>query len=269
LNRIGVLSVCALMSVVDEWITKQLDLSNVVIPLGDGGIGKVARNVGVDALYPLVGMVAYIIMNKVLGPHGVSHMQVQSYNVFIIAVSAGILIPTLYFRISGFTSMQKAYCPSGESISPELRLCLWAYHVSKYAEYADTAFLILKGKKVTNLHYWHHLVVTLTSWMWLRSEIEWVADGVIFNTFVHCIMYYYYYLSAAGQAPWWKRYVTGLQITQFLSSFVATSIWAYFHSKVGCKLLKVIIVSVAFNGWLLVMFGMFYLENFKNKKKSN
>lgn len=229
---------------------------------------------GNDVLWPLIGMSCYVVMTGLLSkqnkdqPKGVEPNVVQKYNIFIIAVSAGILVPTAYYRILGATSLQKAYCPSGARVvSDGLRMCLWAYHMSKYAEYADTVFLIVKGKPVGNLHFWHHLVVTFTSWTWFRAEVEWVADGVIFNTFVHCIMYYYYYLAGIGKHPWWKKYVTSLQILQFVSSFAFTSIWAYYHFTVGCQFLNLILVSVMFNGWLLVMFVSFYISSYSAKKK--
>ena len=31
------------------------------------------------------------------------------------------------------------------------------FYLSKYAEFADTIFLIVTGKEVINLHYFHHL----------------------------------------------------------------------------------------------------------------
>eukprot|EP00928_Gymnodinium_smaydae_P012943 TRINITY_DN14722_c1_g1_i2.p1 TRINITY_DN14722_c1_g1~~TRINITY_DN14722_c1_g1_i2.p1 ORF type:complete len:257 (-),score=42.09 TRINITY_DN14722_c1_g1_i2:107-877(-) len=249
----------------DRLVSQFLGLSSIDVPL----------QLGVDVLWPLVGIVGYATMVRILQsdlsrrgkPRGVPVQAVQVYNVGIIAASACILVGTLYFRILGATSWQKAYCPSGERVVSEgLRLCLWAYHVSKYAEYADTLFLLLKGKGVETLHYWHHLVVTFTSWTWMRSEVEWVADGVIFNTFVHCIMYYYYYLAANGTPPRWKKYLTGLQITQFMSSFVATAFWFNFHVKVGCGFQRVISISVMFNAWLLCMFIAFYKSSYSKRK---
>lgn len=230
--------------------------------------------IGVDVLWPLAAMALYVAMVKGLQadlrrnggkPRGVPANIVQSFNVFIIAVSAGILIPTAFFRIISVASMQGAYCPSGAVLSTGLRACLWAYHVSKYTEYADTAFLILKGKEVGNLHFWHHLVVTFTSWTWFRCEVTWVADGVMFNTFVHCIMYYYYYLAQKKMPPWWKKYVTSLQIFQFVTSFICSAIWLYYHITVGCQFLRVILISIIFNGWLLVMFLMFYGKSYTKK----
>lgn len=249
-------------SPIEVWVSDWLNLSEVSIPLG----------VGLDVLWPLIGMASYVLMaipfrTSVSNFKGLDKLK-QAYNIFIIVVSAAILLPTIYFRLLGATSWQKAYCPSGSKVvSDGLRVCLWAYHMSKYAEYADTVFLIVQGKEVGNLHFWHHLVVTFTSWTWFRAEVEWVADGVIFNTFVHCLMYYYYYLTGMGIRPWWKKYVTSLQILQFVTSFIATSIWAYYHFTVGCHFLTLIGISVAFNGWLLLMFVSFYLSSYGNKKK--
>lgn len=253
-------------SAVDAVLARSLQLSSVEVPLG----------IGRDAAWPLAGMAAYALavgaLQADLGrrgsrPRGVPGFVVQAYNIFIIAVSAGILLPTVYFRLLGVTSLQKAYCPSGGAVvSDGLRLCFWAYHVSKYSEYADTLFLLLKGKDVGRLHYWHHLVVTFTSWTWMRCEIEWVADGIIFNTFVHCFMYYYYFLAGIGKPPWWKKYVTTLQIAQFVTSFVCTAVWAYYHLTVGCSFAGVTLVSVAFNGWLLVMFVLFYSKSYGKGK---
>lgn len=251
-------------SALDAWVASALELSEVQAPLG----------IGQDVLWPLCGMAAYVVMVKGLSlgsgksPRGVEPSVVQAYNMFIIAVSAGILFSTLYFRILGFTSLQKAYCPIGAgAVSDGLRWCLWAYHVSKYFEYTDTAFLLLKGKEANTLHYWHHLIVTFTSWTWYRCEIEWVADGIIFNTAVHCVMYYYYYLAGIGRPPWWKRYVTSFQIMQFCWSFVCTAIWASYHALVGCRYLAVILISVSFNGWLLFMFFDFYGKTYGKKER--
>merc|ERR1719247_602338 len=227
------------------------------------------RGPGGDVLWPLVGMGAYAVMVRVTsthvdlrGPVKVRTALVQMYNIAVIAMSFAIFVPTLYFRLRDAESVRVAYCPSGP-ISGGMKACLLAYHLSKYVEYADTALLVLKGKPVGTLHYWHHLVVTFTSWTWYRSEIAWMADGVLFNTFVHCVMYYYYYLAGSGRPPWWKKYVTTLQIVQFVSSFCFLSVWAYFHATVGCRHVRVIAVAAFFNAWLLFMFINFYSKSYK------
>lgn len=46
------------------------------------------------------------------------------------------------------------------------------------------------------------------------TSISWTV--ITLNLLVHVIMYYYYWATAAGYKIWWKRYVTVMQITQFI-----------------------------------------------------
>lgn len=53
---------------------------------------------------------------------------------------------------------------------------------------------------------------------------------VVFNSFIHTIMYFYYSLATLGYQPFWKRYLTTLQIVQFF--FAGTMGCSYIFS--GC-----------------------------------
>ena len=43
-----------------------------------------------------------------------------------------------------------------------------------------------------------------------------VYPTIVLNGFVHAIMYTYYFVSAHTRNIWWKKYLTVMQITQFL-----------------------------------------------------
>lgn len=43
---------------------------------------------------------------------------------------------------------------------------------------------------------------------------SWVP--ITLNLTVHVLMYYYYFRTAAGAKIWWKRYLTTMQIAQFI-----------------------------------------------------
>jgi fatty acid elongase 3 len=47
-----------------------------------------------------------------------------------------------------------------------------------------------------------------------KPTVSWVP--ITLNLFVHVFMYYYYFRTAAGAKIWWKKYLTTLQITQFI-----------------------------------------------------
>merc|ERR550537_987277 len=91
--------------------------------------------------------------------------------------------------------------------------------LSKLAELVDTVLLLLSGKPVILLHWWHHTTVMLYCW---HSYSTRISTGIWFagmNYLVHSIMYGYF---AATQTSIRKKvfpyamYITLLQIVQML-----------------------------------------------------
>jgi len=66
------------------------------------------------------------------------------------------------------------------------------------------------------------------TWVWLESAQTLQHIGLLFNCFVHIIMYYYYALVSLKIRVWWKKYITKLQIVQFLTSIVCWVPSAYY-----------------------------------------
>merc|ERR1739838_1220287 len=99
----------------------------------------------------------------------------------------------------------------------------YEYFMSKYIELLDTLFFVLRKKfnQVAFLHVFHHSTMLINWWL----AVKYVPGGQAFfigmaNSFVHVIMYAYYALTCLGPAVqkhlWWKRYLTKLQLIQFL-----------------------------------------------------
>ena len=61
---------------------------------------------------------------------------------------------------------------SSDAVGDNLRRWFWWYQLSKYWEFIDTFFLVVTGKDVSLLHVYHHAVVTLTSWTWVRGDLR-------------------------------------------------------------------------------------------------
>ena len=82
-------------------------------------------------------------------------------------------------------------------------------------------------------------------------------------------MYYYFYLKTQNIDPSWKKYVTSLQIVQFVTSLVCFSITLYIVRGLGreCKSMRIVYGSIVFNVSLL--FGFFKVFFTPNKKKAH
>eukprot|EP00923_Selenidium_pygospionis_P003564 GHVN01005629.1.p1 GENE.GHVN01005629.1~~GHVN01005629.1.p1 ORF type:complete len:322 (+),score=10.82 GHVN01005629.1:283-1248(+) len=99
---------------------------------------------------------------------------------------------------------------------------------SKYFELIDTAFIVLRKKPLSFLHWYHHVTVLLYTW---DAMIREQPCGIVFvsmNYAVHAIMYFYYYLTACGFRPRWGKIVTVLQISQMVVGIAATTVGLHF-----------------------------------------
>lgn len=121
------------------------------------------------------------------------------------------------------------YC---SRIEGEVWFWSYVFYLSKYYELIDTLFLVLRNPCTVlaqhcGLHIIHHSIVPFLFWLylWIGFSGQWVQ--VLFNLGVHVIMYHYFALVTLypGRRIWWRRYVTSLQIAQFVLDMVVTLPW--------------------------------------------
>ncbi|KAK4702790.1 hypothetical protein P7C70_g3431, partial [Phenoliferia sp. Uapishka_3] len=100
--------------------------------------------------------------------------------------------------------------------TPRLETYYIINYLFKYWELFDTVFLVVKKKPLQFLHVFHHTATAALCYTQLngRTSVSWVVIAA--NLTVHVLMYYYYLMTTAGYKIWWKKYLTTLQISQFV-----------------------------------------------------
>lgn len=144
------------------------------------------------------------------------------------------------------------------------------YFWSKLLDWCDTIFLCLRKKNVSFLHLYHHSIVPLLGYVAARINplMPGIAFFMVCNSFVHSIMYFYYALATFGPSIqkniWWKKYLTKLQLTQFIAYIIHSLI--FLPNQIGYPKywLFLILPQPPIFFWL---FYKFYQNNYKKQTK--
>ncbi|QIX02135.1 hypothetical protein AMS68_007652 [Peltaster fructicola] len=157
------------------------------------------------------------------------------HNFYLTAISGILLVLFLEQLIPTLArgGVYHAICDYAGGWTPQLVVLYYLNYLTKYLELIDTVFLVLKKKPLTFLHTYHHGATALLCYTQLlgHTAVSWVP--ITLNLTVHVVMYYYYMQSARGIRIWWKKYITILQILQFVIDigFIYFASYTYFSSR--------------------------------------
>ncbi|GMF11531.1 unnamed protein product [Phytophthora lilii] len=156
-----------------------------------------------------------------------------------------------------------APCNAFKADNPVMGNVLYLFYLSKMLDLCDTFFIVVgkKWRQLSFLHVYHHLSVLLMYYIVFRVA----QDGdsyasVVLNGFVHTIMYTYYFVSAHTRDIWWKRYLTLIQLVQF----VTMNIQGYFMYSRQCPGMppKIPLIYLAYVQSLFWLFVNFYVRSY-------
>ncbi|KDO26247.1 hypothetical protein SPRG_08322 [Saprolegnia parasitica CBS 223.65] len=154
-------------------------------------------------------------------------------------------------------------CNAYDVAKPVMGNVMWLFYVSKILDFMDTFFIIVgkKWKQLSFLHVYHHL--TIFSIYWLNIRVLYDGDvylTIILNGFIHTIMYTYYFVSAHTKTIWWKKYITTMQLIQF----VTMNVQAYMTISKKCDgaPMNVSIMYLVYIQSLFWLFMHFFIQSY-------
>jgi len=192
------------------------------------------------------------------------------HNFFLSGLSLLMLVGMLYEVFQVFIStkfdIECLLCDPHKKLAVGRQVgWFYIFYLSKFYELLDTVIICLKKRPIIFLHIYHHCITLVLVFVMLHNEVavQWISMTA--NCLVHVPMYYYYAMSSMGYEIWWKKYITMLQITQFIIDIAANSIgFAYHFTGHNC--------SGSLNSWIfgqlvllsfLVLFMQFFQSTYK------
>ncbi|XP_076277733.1 very long chain fatty acid elongase AAEL008004 [Lasioglossum baleicum] len=229
--------------------------------------------------FPTLAIVlCYVYFVKVLGPKLMENRKpfdlrrvMIFYNLFQVIFSTWLFNESL---VSGWGGNYSLRCQpvdySDNPLAMRMARGCWWYYFSKFTEFLDTIFFVLRKKNdhISTLHVIHHGCMPMSVWFGVKFTPGGHSTFFgLLNTFVHMVMYSYYLLAALGPRIqpylWWKRYLTGLQMVQF----VLVMIHAFQLLFIDCNYPKAFVWWIGMHAVMFYfLFRNFYDSSYKKKK---
>ena len=186
---------------------------------------------------------------------------IKVYNLANIFLNMGIFLVGLKSTNYGL----KCFQPTTEVEKSDQLIVIGGYFCLKIFDFLDTIFFILRKKdnQVTRLHVVHHAGMPCLVWLCIKfCPYPASMMTILLNSFVHMVMYAYYYLASIPEYKvylWWKKYITVVQLVQFMIIAVQAAIVL---PKLGQLAIFTGSIAYVFLLYMIYSFSMFYYKTY-------
>jgi elongation of very long chain fatty acids protein 4 len=145
-----------------------------------------------------------------------------------------------------------------------LRYYVYIHYLSKYFDYFDTLFIILRGKEkqqLSFLHVYHHSTIGII-WgflLYYGHGNGTSSFGCFINSIIHLIMYSHYLYTSLGYSNPYKKYITRAQLLQFIICLIHSLIVIGFEDIVPKRYA---LIELVYQTSMLILFSNFYVKSY-------
>lgn len=196
---------------------------------------------------------------------------IRAYNAAMILVNVYLIRRAMSLVDNGRSFFNCKGVELDQSRVDEIALLTELFLLSRLADFLDTLWFVLRKKQshISFLHVFHHSYVPTVIYVATRW-IPVVPNAMSFpfiNSAIHVVMYSYYLLATFPQMRphlWWKRYLTALQMLQFVSVLIYNVFGFFYFSNVcGKSQLPALTGSLISAVIFLGLFNSFYTRTYK------
>ena len=148
-----------------------------------------------------------------------------------------------------------------------LRYFVYVHYLSKYFDYFDTLFIILRGKEkqqLSFLHVYHHSTIGII-WgglLYCGHGNGTVSFGCFINSVIHLFMYSHYLYTSLGFNNPFKKYITRAQLLQFFLCLIHSLVVLAIDNSVPKKYA---IIELVYQTSMIILFSKFYYKSYTPK----
>ncbi|KAK7871575.1 hypothetical protein R5R35_010372 [Gryllus longicercus] len=238
----------------------------------------------VETPWPVLFIICnYIYFVKVCGPKFMKNREafkiewlIKVYNIVQIIWNLNLFF--YLFRIAYHAQFVEDFnawclpfnCSEDDAFSMMLFHGYKLYFYNKLFDLLDTLFFVLRKKfdHISFLHVYHHAFMCFGVWLGAKYHPGGNTTTIgIANGLIHVMMYSYYQLALLGYTVWWKKYLTQMQIIQFVIVFIHN--FAVFFVKSCNYGLFITLLTLAQAIYFIYMFTNFYLKTYRKEIKKN
>jgi len=241
------------------------------------------QNRPLNSYQSIIGMTLLYIITISVGCHWMRGRK-KAFNISAITVTHNLVmcIYSIYAFIGVSLVLLKnlikinfnpsyLVCDPHQDLLEDMEYWIYTFYISKYIEYLDTIFLVLKAKPVMPpenaqyfLHIYHHAVTSALVWLTIHYQMSVTWVGPLSNTFVHILMYGYYFLAELNKIDrsLGGKVITPIQLAQFLLCLFLMTYETFIAQ--GCN---THLGAMSFEIGNYIIFFLFFVKIYLDKKK--